>query len=108
MITAKKRGRKPKPYLTSWHEPIAGLRHRKHDGRWILADGRAFTEHNERKAVDRFREMTGQTTAKTVYLNQAQAEYGAVLPMLIELPELWQIHLAREDADRRRTGAIPG
>src|SRR5438552_338374 len=64
MKVSKKRGRKPAPYVTSQGEVIPGLRHRKHDGRWILSDGRTFTESDEQKAIERFRELTGDHEAQ--------------------------------------------
>jgi hypothetical protein len=54
----KKRGRKPKPYIASWGDVFPGLRRRPSDGRWE-ANGKVFSEADERKAVQRFREMTG-------------------------------------------------
>jgi hypothetical protein len=53
-----KGGRPQKPYQTSWNVPIAGLA-RDPDGRWrVVATGKRFTEHDERRAVARFYDMT--------------------------------------------------
>ncbi len=53
-----KRGRKPKPYVTSDGEIIAGLA-REVDGRWrIVATGQRFTLPDENKAIAKFRQMT--------------------------------------------------
>lgn len=46
------------PYVASDGTHINGLRRRRHDGRWILADSRTFTEPDEQKAIERFRRMT--------------------------------------------------
>lgn len=57
-----KRGRKPRPYFyKKENKYINGLRYRQHDKRWILSDGRTFTEPDEDKAIERFRQMTEPT-----------------------------------------------
>jgi hypothetical protein len=54
----KKRGRKPKSYIASWGDVFPGLRRRPSDGRWE-ANGKVFSEADERKAVQRYQEMIG-------------------------------------------------
>lgn len=50
-------GRRHKPYVTSWGEAIDGLC-RDSDGRWRIAGGTLrFSEADERKAIDRFRQI---------------------------------------------------
>lgn len=54
-----KTGRKQRPYKASWGETIDGL-YLRHDNRWrIVSTGKVFTEPDERKAVDRFHELSG-------------------------------------------------
>jgi integrase len=94
--TGKKRGRKPKPYVCPWNnKTIDGLRRRPSDGRWELADGRTFVEPDERKAVDRFREMTGgvfpEDDERLTTLLQAHAKSSN----------------ANETSLRKRTGITP-
>jgi integrase len=60
MATTAKRGRKQKPYQTSWGEIIPGLA-RLVDGRWfVVATGARFTEPSEKTAIYRFRAMGGE------------------------------------------------
>src|SRR5688572_8078567 len=55
-----RRGRPTKPYPASWGEDVQGLT-QCGDGRWrIVATEQRFTEPDERRAVERFKEMTGQ------------------------------------------------
>ena len=52
-------GRKQKPYQTSWKDIIPGLA-RDTNGRWrITATGFRYSEPNERRAVERFYQITG-------------------------------------------------
>jgi integrase len=51
-------GRKPKPYVTSDGEIVAGLA-REVDGRWrVVATGQRYTEADEAKAIAKFRQLT--------------------------------------------------
>ncbi len=60
-----KRGRPHIPYRTAQGKYIDGLARRK-DGRWhILATGKLFTEHDEQRAIDRFR---ATCPAETVFI----------------------------------------
>lgn len=75
--TVRKRGRRPAHYHSSWGEVVNGLSRRATDGRWrIIATGRTFTEPDERRAVERFRELTrpGPT------LQQRRAMFGGWSP----------------------------
>jgi hypothetical protein len=57
--TSKKRGRKQRHHVASWGETIIG-RSKRHDGRWrIIGTMKRFTEPDERRAVERFRQLTG-------------------------------------------------
>ena len=58
-------GRPSKPYRTSWGEEVLGLyRNPARLGYWrVVATGESFTEHDERRAIHRFREMTRAQTA---------------------------------------------
>ena len=50
-------GRKQKPYQTSWGEIIPGLAHDT-SGRWrVTSTGFRFTEADERRAIQRFKEL---------------------------------------------------
>src|SRR5260221_1823392 len=63
VTTKKKRGRKLKPHVAADGTTINGLARRPSDGRWrIIATGYTFTEPEEEKAIDRFRELTGGMT----------------------------------------------
>lgn len=99
--TASKRGRKRKPFVTSWGEAINGLYHRP-DGRWKVVDtGYLFTESDEREAVRRFLQLT-QPTGKTLDLpvdpakeepaeNLAQLRGNIVPPSLLVPPPSKQL-----------------
>src|SRR4051794_20277619 len=57
---SKKRGRPAAIFRMRDGTPVAGLL-RRADGRWkVSATGQTFMEPDEARAVDRFREMTGQ------------------------------------------------
>jgi integrase len=64
MNRKRKSGRKPKPFIAADGTHINGLRRRPSDGRWELADGRTFSEPDERKALQKFYEMTGDAEAR--------------------------------------------
>ena len=54
-------GRPPKAYRTTWGEVISGL-DRQSDGRWrIIESGYRFTEANESRAIQKFRQLTSAT-----------------------------------------------
>ncbi|MFA9480433.1 tyrosine-type recombinase/integrase [Phycisphaerales bacterium AB-hyl4] len=56
-----KKGRPHKPYRTSWGENIDGLRRRSSDGRWVIVQtGKMFSEADERRAVNRFRQWQAE------------------------------------------------
>jgi hypothetical protein len=51
----------PKAYRTTWGEVISGL-DRQSDGRWrIIESGYRFTEANESRAIQKFRQLTSAT-----------------------------------------------
>src|SRR5690349_20064088 len=62
-------GRRSKPHHTSWdNTPIPGLVHDT-DGRWrIVKTGKKFTEHDERRDIERFRRWERQHTVNHVDL----------------------------------------
>lgn len=67
VATAKKRGRKPASYTTSWNETINGLARRPSDGRWrIIGTDTTFTEPDERLAVHKFQSIVAQQKGETI------------------------------------------
>src|SRR5579864_287664 len=69
-----KRGRRTKPYRTSWGETIDGL-YRRPDGRWrIVAIRHDFREADERLAVARFKQwLCKQQTSTTTITSEASS-----------------------------------
>src|SRR5690242_19445012 len=61
-------GRPPKPYRPSWGgDPISGLA-RQTDGRWrIVATGERFTEIDERRAIQKFRDWQARQNPSTAF-----------------------------------------
>jgi len=64
-----KQGRPKKPYETSWGEIVPGLT-KCGDGRWrnTVTEER-FTEHDERRAIARFRNWERSRAADQVVVN---------------------------------------
>lgn len=78
-LNVAKAGRKPKPYVTSWGEVVAGLARQGNDGRWrVVETGQRFTEPDERRAVRRFREQheTKVELVQIPVLGSGQAKTG--------------------------------
>jgi hypothetical protein len=73
-------GRKQKPYQTSWKEVIPGLC-RDTNGRWRIAStGHRFTEANERRAVEKFYSLSGQS--RYPELLEMKAPVTAISPVV--------------------------
>jgi len=79
------RGRRQIPYRPSWGgDPIPGL-YKCPDGRWrINATGQKFTEHDERRAISKFRQWEAQHKAGkdkfTVTVAEVPSGDGAKFP----------------------------
>jgi integrase len=67
-IGNKKRGRKPNHYITSDNKPIEGLAYDKGSGRWrVIESNRFFRAPDERAAIAKFYELTGDNTGNTKF-----------------------------------------
>lgn len=83
------RGRKQKPHQASWGEHITGL-YKCPDGRWrIIATGEKFTEHDERKAVAKFRAWEAKNNPGTIAItapvaNLREIEAATARPAPVE------------------------
>jgi integrase len=76
MKTLTKRGRKSKPHIAADGRHINGLRHRAHDNRWILADGRTFAEPDETAAIRRYEELMGCAESQPARMMRERFEFG--------------------------------
>lgn len=62
-------GRPRKPYRASWGEYINGLRRRPSDGRWVIVEtGEIFSQPDERRAVQRFRDWESSQQERDLLL----------------------------------------
>lgn len=77
MNTKPKRGRKPNPYTAADGRKINGLRKRK-DGRWILSNGKTFTEPDEAKAIEKARKLLAGHTSIDTWWDEREAYNYAV------------------------------
>lgn len=75
-------GRPQKAYRTSWGEIIQGL-DRQSDGRWrVIASGVRFSEADENRAIQRFRQITSTTkplATLTVAITEPDASPAEIL-----------------------------
>ncbi len=88
-----KTGRKQKPYQTTWGEIIPGLAKQSHDGRWrIVATGFRFSETDERRAVNRFREWERDhaPTGNIITIRRPVAEANGYAPTLRAIDDFTQ------------------
>jgi integrase len=96
------KGRPPKPFV--WQgKHIDGLRRRSHDRRWILSDGRTFTEPDPAKAVQRFYQMTAHPLAPVRALRD---EINAIIEA--NEREYWQDVAERLRATPQRAAELSG
>lgn len=80
-----RRGRRSKPHKMADGTEVHGLYHRP-DGRWkIVATGELFTEHDERRAVQKFRDWEARNNpTKTVLVEGALTD--SILKAKITIP----------------------
>ena len=90
MKSASKVGRKRRDHITAWGETVVGLS-RIADGRWrVIGTHIRFTEPDERKAVERYYQLSGATVEGTICGVPIRARRSDLLSLREEVAQIIQ------------------